>query len=56
MGASIPGAWEGITWPGWEPTVSGDHLTVSGELPEGTVLVFVRGVAGTRYTVAIAWE
>lgn len=56
VGASIPGAWEGITWPGWEPAVSGDHLTVAGELPEGTVLVFVRGVAGTRYTVAITWE
>lgn len=56
VGASIPGAWEGITWPGWEPAVSGDHLTVAGDLPEGTVLVFVRGVAGTRYTIAITWD
>ena len=35
VGASIPGVWEGITWPGWEPAVSGDHVTVSGGLREG---------------------
>jgi len=56
VGASIPGVWEGITWPGWEPVASGDHVQVSGELRKGTVLAFLKGVAGTRYTIGITWD
>jgi hypothetical protein len=56
VGASIPTSWEGITWPGWKPVVSGDRLKVSGELGKGTVLVFLKGDNGTVYSIDIAWE
>lgn len=56
VGASIPGAWEGISWPGWEPAMSGDRIEVAGELRQGTVLVFLAGSDGTEYSVAIVWD
>jgi hypothetical protein len=56
VGASIPGAMEGISWPGWDP-VSGDgRITVAGGLGEGTVLVVLTGDPGTAYSVGIDWE
>jgi hypothetical protein len=56
VGASVPGAWEGVSWPGWEPSVSSDGVRVAGELREGTILVFLTGTAGTGYTVGISWD
>ena len=56
VGASIPGVWEGITWPGWKPVAGDERITVAGDLGKGTVLVFIRGTAGARYTVGITWE
>jgi hypothetical protein len=56
VGASIPGVWEGITWPGWETVVKDDGLEVAGGLRKGTVLLFLKGIAGTAYSIAITWE
>lgn len=56
VGASIPGVWEGITWPGWEPVASGDRLEVTGSLRKGTVLVFLHGDAEVAYTIAVTWR
>jgi hypothetical protein len=49
VGASIPGAWEGITWPGWEVDTSRDRLEVAGTLRKGTVLMFPKGTTGATY-------
>ena len=54
--ASIPGVWEGITRPGWETVVEDGTLEVTGGLPNGTVLVFLKGIAGIQYSVAISWD
>jgi len=56
VGASIPGVWEGITWPGWKAVTSGDRIEVAGELRKGTVLMFLKGSAGTVYSIDIAWK
>lgn len=56
VGASIPGVWEGITWPGWEPIVVGGRVEVRGELREGTVLVFLSGTEGTAYSITVDWD
>lgn len=56
VGASIPSAWEGITWPGWKADTSGDRLEVAGTLRKGTVLMFLKGTSGTTYTIDITWR
>jgi hypothetical protein len=56
VGASIPGAWEGISWPGWKPKRSGDLIVVEGVLKEGTVLIFVTAGRRADYTVRIGWR
>jgi len=56
VGASIPGVWEGITWPGWEVVTKDDRLEVAGTLRKGTVLMFLKGTEGTTYAIDIAWE
>jgi hypothetical protein len=56
VGASIPGAWEGITWPGWEAVSSGGSIEVAGELRRGTVLMFLKGAEGTAYSVTVLWK
>ncbi|MEZ5124705.1 MAG: hypothetical protein R2826_00455 [Thermoleophilia bacterium] len=56
VGASIPGVWEGITWPGWPVTTGDGELRVAGQLTDGTVIIVVTGVEGTVYTVEIDWE
>jgi hypothetical protein len=56
VGASVPGAWEGITWPGWEAVVGEDRLEVAGELRKGTVLMFLKGADGTSCSIDIAWD
>lgn len=55
VGASIPGVWEGITWPGWQAVAKGDRLEVAGTLRKGTVLMFLTGVSGTTYSIDITW-
>jgi hypothetical protein len=55
VGASIPGVWEGITWPGWEVVAQDDRLEVKGTLRKGTVLMFLKGVSGTTYSIGITW-
>lgn len=55
VGASIPGVFEAISWPGWKPRRSGDLIVVEGELKEGTVLVFVSASRRADYTVSIEW-
>ena len=55
VGASIPGAFEGITWPGWKAVTKGDRLEVAGTLGKGTVLMFLKGSAGTTYSIDITW-
>ena len=56
VGASIPGSWEGITWPGWKAVTKGDRIEVTGTLKKGTVLMFVKGTSGTTYTIDITWK
>ena len=56
VGASIPDAWEGITWPGWKADAKGDRVEAAGKLGEGTVLMFLRGTSGTVYSISIAWK
>jgi hypothetical protein len=56
VGASIPGVWEGITWPGWEAVAKGDSLELAGTLRKGTILMFLKGSADTEYSIDIAWE
>ena len=56
VGASIPGVWEGITWPGWEAVTLDDRIELAGELRKGTVLMFLKGSAGTEYAVDIVWK
>lgn len=56
VGASIPGVWEGITWPGWKPTINGDRIDVEGTLRKGTVLTFLKGASGTEYSISISWK
>jgi hypothetical protein len=56
VAASIPGAFEGITWPGWQPRRSGNSITVPGELKTGTVLIFVSGSQPADYSVRVVWE
>jgi hypothetical protein len=55
VGASIPGVWEGITWPGWKAVTKGDRLEVAGTLLKGTVLMFLKGASGTTYSIDITW-
>jgi hypothetical protein len=56
VGASIPGAFEGISWPGWEAERDGDSIVVRGELTAGTVLVFISGTESIDYSIQIVWE
>jgi len=56
VGASIPGAFEGITWPGWKAKEDGDSIMVQGELTVGTVLVFISGTESVDYFIQIVWE
>jgi hypothetical protein len=56
VGASIPGVWEAITWPGWEAVASADRIEVAGELRKGTVLIFLKGKESTVYSIDIAWR
>lgn len=55
VGASIPGAWEGISWPGWDVVAKGDRLESTGTLREGTVLMFLQGASGTSYSIDLTW-
>ena len=56
VGASIPGVWEAITWPGWKAVTMEDRIEVVGELRKGTVLMFLKGAADTEYSIDIAWK
>ena len=56
VGASIPDAWEGITWPGWKAVTKGDRIEVTGTLKKGTVLMFVKGTSDTTYSIDITWK
>jgi hypothetical protein len=56
VGASIPGAMEGISWPGWDAVAGDGRITVEGALAEGTVLIVLTGEPGTAYSVGIDWE
>jgi hypothetical protein len=55
VGASIPGVWEGITWPGWKVVTKDDRVEVAGTLRKGTVLMFLKGSSGTTYSIDITW-
>ena len=55
VGASIPGVWEGITWPGWKAVMKGDRVELAGTLRKGTVLMFLKGTSGTTYSIDITW-
>jgi hypothetical protein len=56
VGASIPGVWEGITWPGYAIVAKDDRLEATGMLRKGTVLTFLKGASGTAYTIDITWK
>ena len=56
VGASIPGVWEGITWPGWKAVQKEGRLEVAAALRKGTVLMFLTGTAGMTYSIEITWE
>ncbi len=56
VGASVPGVWEGITWPGWDAAAKNGRVEVAGELRKGTLLVFLKGASGITYSIEIAWE
>jgi hypothetical protein len=56
VGASIPGVWEGITWPGWQVVTKDDRLELTGTLRKGTVLMFLKGTEDTTYSIDITWK
>lgn len=56
VGASVPGAMEGISWPGWDGVSEDGRVTVDGGLGAGTVVVVLTGESGTAYSVDIDWE
>ena len=56
VGASIPGVWEGITWPGWDVVVKDDRLEVAAALRGGTVVMILTGAEGAAYSIGIVWE
>jgi hypothetical protein len=56
VGASIPTAFEAISWPGWTAVRNGESIAVQGELKSGTVLIFVYGTQKADYSIQIAWE
>jgi hypothetical protein len=57
VGASVPGAPEGISWPGWDAVQGDGRVTVEGGLGQGATLVVVlTGEAGTAYSLRLDWE
>ncbi len=56
VGASTPGAWEGITWPGWDAVAGEDRVEVAAGLRKGTVLMVLTGEKGTGYSIEIVWK
>lgn len=56
VGASIPTAWEAISWPAWRPRVDAGAIVVEGELKEGTVLIFVSGEKRAGYSIRMTWQ
>ncbi len=56
VGASIPEAFEAISWPGWEAQRDGDVIVVRGELKAGTVLIFISGTRSVDYSIRVVWE
>jgi hypothetical protein len=56
VGASIPGAPEGISWPGWTPRVEKGVILFDAALAKGTLLVLVSGKRGTDYSLTVTWQ
>ena len=56
VGASIPGAPEGITWPGWTPRVEKGAILLEAALAKGTLVVLVSGKRGTSYSLTVTWQ
>jgi hypothetical protein len=56
VGISLPDAWEGITWPGWQARTDGDVISLQGEAATGTLLIFISGTGGVDYTVRVTRE
>jgi hypothetical protein len=54
VGISLPEGWEGITWPGWNPTRSGNSIVVEGQADHGTLLVFVSGRKAAAYSLELS--
>jgi hypothetical protein len=56
VGASIPGAPEGISWPGWTPRIENGAILLEAALAKGTLLVLVSGKRGTGYSLTVTWQ
>lgn len=56
VGISLPNAWEGITWPGWQAERTGDVIVVRGQATTGTLLIFVSGTGTADYSVQVVRE
>jgi hypothetical protein len=56
VGISLPDAWEGITWPGWNVKTEGDLISLRGGATKGTLLVFISGARGVAYSVQVIRE
>jgi hypothetical protein len=56
VGISLPDAWEGITWPGWNVKTAGDLISLRAEATKGTLLIFISGARGVEYSVRVIRE
>jgi hypothetical protein len=56
VGISLPDAWEGITWPGWNVKTEGNLISLRGEATKGTLLIFISGARGVEYSVRVIRE
>lgn len=55
VGASLPDAWEAVSWPGWKPRQEADRLVVEGDLGKGTLIVVVSGDRRAEYSLLVTW-
>jgi hypothetical protein len=56
VGISLPDAWEGISWPGWNVKTDSGVISLQGEATKGTLLIFISGARGVDYSVQVMRE
>jgi hypothetical protein len=56
VGISLPDAWEGISWPGWDVKTEHGLISLRGEATKGTLLIFISGARGVDYSIRVIRE